>query len=33
MIFDPITIGLDATVAEAVNLMTEYKIGGISGCR
>ncbi|MBP1665339.1 MAG: Inosine-5'-monophosphate dehydrogenase, partial [Bacteroidetes bacterium] len=29
MIFDPITIGLDATVAEAVNLMTEYKIGGI----
>ncbi|TFG40639.1 MAG: CBS domain-containing protein, partial [Bacteroidia bacterium] len=29
MIFDPITIGLDATVAEAINLMTEYKIGGI----
>jgi IMP dehydrogenase len=29
MIFDPITIGLKATVAEAVNLMTEYKIGGI----
>ena len=29
MIFDPITISLDATVAEAINLMTEYKIGGI----
>jgi IMP dehydrogenase len=29
MIFDPITIGLDATVAEAINLMTEYRIGGI----
>lgn len=29
MIFDPITIGLEATVAEAINLMTEYKIGGI----
>jgi IMP dehydrogenase len=29
MIFDPITIGLDATVAEAMNLMSEYKIGGI----
>lgn len=29
MIFDPITIGLNATVAEAINLMTEYKIGGI----
>ncbi len=29
MIFDPITIGLDATVGEAINLMTEYKIGGI----
>jgi IMP dehydrogenase len=29
MIFDPITINLDATVAEAMNLMAEYKIGGI----
>ncbi len=29
MILDPITIGLDGTVAEAINLMTEYKIGGI----
>jgi IMP dehydrogenase len=29
MIFDPITINLDATVAEAINLMNEYKIGGI----
>ncbi len=29
MIFDPITINLEATVAEAINLMTEYKIGGI----
>ena len=29
MIFDPITIGLEATVAEAINLMTEYRIGGI----
>jgi len=29
MIFDPITINLNATVAEAVNLMSEYKIGGI----
>jgi IMP dehydrogenase len=29
MIFDPITINLDATVAEAVNLMSEYRIGGI----
>ncbi|MDX9726794.1 MAG: IMP dehydrogenase [Bacteroidales bacterium] len=29
MIFDPITIGLEASVAEAINLMTEYKIGGI----
>ncbi len=29
MIFDPITINLDATVAEAISLMTEYKIGGI----
>jgi IMP dehydrogenase len=29
MIFDPITINLEATVADAVNLMSEYKIGGI----
>jgi len=29
MIFDPITINLDATVAEAMNLMSEYRIGGI----
>ena len=29
MIFDPITINLDATVGDAINLMTEYKIGGI----
>jgi len=29
MIFDPITINLDATVGEAMNLMGEYKIGGI----
>jgi IMP dehydrogenase len=29
MIFDPITISLDATVAEALNLMSEYRIGGI----
>ncbi len=29
MIFDPITIGLDATVAEAISLMHEYGIGGI----
>ena len=29
MIFDPITINLDATVAEAINLMREYRIGGI----
>ena len=29
MIFDPITISLEATVAEALNLMSEYKIGGI----
>jgi IMP dehydrogenase len=29
MIFDPITIGLDATVADALSLMTEYGIGGI----
>ncbi|MBI5010472.1 MAG: IMP dehydrogenase, partial [Bacteroidia bacterium] len=29
MIFDPITINLDSTVADAMNLMSEYKIGGI----
>lgn len=29
MILDPITIGLDANVGEAKNLMAEYKIGGI----
>ncbi len=29
MIFDPITINLDATVGEAMNLMGEYHIGGI----
>jgi IMP dehydrogenase len=29
MIFDPITIHPEATVAEAMNLMNEYKIGGI----
>ncbi|MCU0472164.1 MAG: IMP dehydrogenase [Bacteroidales bacterium] len=29
MILDPITIGLDATVAEAISLMSEYGIGGI----
>lgn len=29
MIFDPITIAPDATVAEAINLMLEYGIGGI----
>jgi IMP dehydrogenase len=29
MIFDPITINLDATVADAISLMSEYKIGGI----
>ncbi|HOU02610.1 MAG TPA: IMP dehydrogenase [Bacteroidales bacterium] len=29
MIFDPITINLNATVAEAISLMAEYKIGGI----
>ncbi|MGB8491409.1 MAG: IMP dehydrogenase [Bacteroidales bacterium] len=28
-IFDPITINLEATVAEAISLMAEYKIGGI----
>lgn len=29
MIFDPITISLDATVGEAMGLMSEYRIGGI----
>jgi len=29
MIFDPITIGLNATVADAISLMNEYGIGGI----
>jgi len=29
MIFDPITMNLEATVADAINLMKEYKIGGI----
>jgi len=29
MILDPITIGLDATVADAMSLMKEYGIGGI----
>jgi IMP dehydrogenase len=29
MIFDPITISQNATVGEAINLMTEYRIGGI----
>lgn len=29
MIYDPVTINPDATVAEAQNLMREYKIGGI----
>ncbi len=29
MIFDPITIKADATVHDALNLMKEYKIGGI----
>ena len=29
MIFDPITVNLEATVADAINLMKEYKIGGI----
>ncbi len=32
MIFDPITINLEATVGDAMNLMTEYKIGGYTGC-
>ena len=29
MIYDPVTINPDATVAEATNLMKEYRIGGI----
>ena len=29
MIYDPVTINPDATVAEAMNLMKEYRIGGI----
>jgi len=29
MIFDPITISLEATVGEAMSLMSEYRIGGI----
>jgi IMP dehydrogenase len=29
IILDPITINLDATIAEAINLMKEYGIGGI----
>jgi IMP dehydrogenase len=29
MIYDPVTINLEATVAEALNLMNEYRIGGI----
>jgi IMP dehydrogenase len=29
MILDPITIGADATISDALNLMQEYKIGGI----
>jgi IMP dehydrogenase len=29
MIYDPITINLEATVAEALKLMNEYRIGGI----
>jgi IMP dehydrogenase len=29
MIYDPVTINLEATVSEALNLMKEYKIGGI----
>jgi IMP dehydrogenase len=29
MIYDPVTINPDATVAEALNLMKEYRIGGI----
>jgi IMP dehydrogenase len=29
MIYDPVTINPEATVAEAINLMKEYRIGGI----
>jgi IMP dehydrogenase len=29
MIYDPVTIKIEATVAEALSLMNEYKIGGI----
>ncbi len=29
MIMEPVSIGIDATVSEAINLMKEYKIGGI----
>jgi IMP dehydrogenase len=29
MIYDPVTINLEATVAEALKLMNEYRIGGI----
>ncbi|MCF8222269.1 MAG: IMP dehydrogenase [Bacteroidales bacterium] len=29
MIHDPVSIGVDATVSDALNLMKEYKIGGI----
>jgi IMP dehydrogenase len=29
MIYDPVTINVEATVAEALNLMNEYRIGGI----
>ncbi len=29
MIYDPVTIHADATVSEAINLMKEYRIGGI----
>jgi IMP dehydrogenase len=29
MIYDPVTINVQATVAEALNLMNEYRIGGI----
>ena len=29
MIYDPITIKPNATVGDALNLMKEYKIGGI----
>lgn len=29
MILDPVTLGIDSTVKDAVNIMREYKIGGI----